>query len=169
MNACYFLSKSKFIYSSFPSWVFVNKKIKTHLNFPRFYSDDSNPTTFLKYDVSESSSISQDQYEKLSNKTLDRLNEDFEYIGENCDVSTEYDVLYSSGVLNVQFGKKTGVYVINKQAPNRQLWLSSPISGPKRFDYVSDKWIYKNSKENLHELLTNEISLIINQKYIFKV
>lgn len=29
-----------------------------------------------------------------------------------------------------------GVYVINKQPPNKQLWLSSPVSGPKRFDYV---------------------------------
>jgi len=26
--------------------------------------------------------------------------------------------------------------VINKQPPNRQIWLSSPISGPRRFDWV---------------------------------
>ena len=42
------------------------------------------------------------------------------------------DVNYSSGVLKLDFnseeGKKT--YVLNKQAPNKQLWLSSPFSGP---------------------------------------
>lgn len=30
-----------------------------------------------------------------------------------------------------------GIYVLNKQPPNRQIWLSSPISGPKRYDYVA--------------------------------
>lgn len=29
-----------------------------------------------------------------------------------------------------------GTYVLNKQPPNKQIWLSSPLSGPKRFDYV---------------------------------
>lgn len=26
--------------------------------------------------------------------------------------------------------------MLNKQPPNKQVWLSSPISGPKRFDWV---------------------------------
>lgn len=26
--------------------------------------------------------------------------------------------------------------MLNKQPPNKQIWLSSPISGPKRYDYV---------------------------------
>ena len=26
--------------------------------------------------------------------------------------------------------------MLNKQPPNRQIWLSSPVSGPKRFDWV---------------------------------
>ena len=47
------------------------------------------------------------------------------------------DVNYSSGVMKVDFvddqGKKT--YVLNKQAPNKQLWLSSPFSGPQRYEY----------------------------------
>ena len=25
-------------------------------------------------------------------------------------------------------------YVLNKQRPNRQVWLSSPVSGPRRFE-----------------------------------
>lgn len=26
-----------------------------------------------------------------------------------------------------------GTYVINKQPPNKQIWLSSPVSGPDRY------------------------------------
>ena len=36
-----------------------------------------------------------------------------------------------------------GTWVINKQPPNRQVWLSSPISGPRRFDWV----IVENDEE----------------------
>lgn len=27
--------------------------------------------------------------------------------------------------------------MLNKQPPNKQIWLSSPLSGPKRYDYVA--------------------------------
>uniref|UniRef100_A0A0K0D7Z5 Nucleotid_trans domain-containing protein n=1 Tax=Angiostrongylus cantonensis TaxID=6313 RepID=A0A0K0D7Z5_ANGCA len=53
-----------------------------------------------------------------------------------------------------------GTYVINKQTPNRQLWLSSPVSGPKRFDLVNDRWIYSHDKETLDSLLTREFRTI---------
>ena len=46
----------------------------------------------------------------------------------------ESDVTLASGVLTLSL-EGHGTYVINKQSPNRQIWLSSPISGPSRFDY----------------------------------
>jgi frataxin len=30
-----------------------------------------------------------------------------------------------------------GTYVLNKQPPNQQIWMSSPISGPCRFGFVA--------------------------------
>ncbi|CAI5488653.1 unnamed protein product [Closterium sp. Naga37s-1] len=39
------------------------------------------------------------------------------------------------GVLTLRLGQH-GIFVINKQAPNRQIWLSSPQSGPARFDWL---------------------------------
>ena len=37
------------------------------------------------------------------------------------------------------------IWVINKQAPNKQIWWSSPISGPLRFEYsgggLADGWL----------------------------
>ena len=41
-----------------------------------------------------------------------------------------------AGVLTLDFPPH-GTYVMNKQPPNKQIWLSSPVSGPKRFDYVA--------------------------------
>lgn len=32
-----------------------------------------------------------------------------------------------SGVLTIRLGGDMGTYVLNKQAPNKQLWLSSPV------------------------------------------
>ena len=72
----------------------------------------------------------------------------------------EADVTLAAGVLNVFLGSKEGSYVINKQSPNQQIWLSSPVSGPARFDYCTEKkaWIYSRTGESLHELLNREIS-----------
>ncbi|KAG8820413.1 Mitochondrial chaperone Frataxin [Serendipita sp. 399] len=44
-------------------------------------------------------------------------------VDETTDAS--YEVEYSSGVLTLKLGEK-GTYVINKQPPNKQIWLSSP-------------------------------------------
>ena len=46
------------------------------------------------------------------------------------------DVTLASGVLTASIPGH-GTFVINKQTPNRQIWLSSPFSGPARFDFVS--------------------------------
>ena len=54
-------------------------------------------------------------------------------------------------MLNVIVGER-GTFVLNKQAPNLQLWLSSPISGPLRYNYSSADAAWRNSRDE-HELL----------------
>ena len=105
------------------------------------------------------------QYEKVSNETLESLTEKFEELGDMIE-SKDYDVSFSNGVLTVKLGQLKsiksgqmtdgGTYVINKQTPNLQIWLSSPISGPKRFDLVDGTWVYKHTRETLHGLLQSE-------------
>lgn len=54
-------------------------------------------------------------------------------------------------------GKK--YYVLNKQTPNRQIWLSSPISGPSRFEYSDDKkWLHNRTNQDLLEILNSEFN-----------
>jgi len=75
--------------------------------------------------------------------------------------------LLQDGVLTVKFGKPHGTYVINRQTPNKQIWLSSPKSGPKRYDFVNNQWIYKHDGKTLHELLNNEIPTIVKIETCF--
>lgn len=69
----------------------------------------------------------------------------------------------------MKFGTSFGTYVINRQTPNLQIWLSSPISGPKRYDFVVGQgWIYKHDNISLHSLLNKEIGEIVNKDVNFE-
>ncbi|CAI5954498.1 unnamed protein product [Closterium sp. NIES-65] len=61
------------------------------------------------------------------------------------------------GVLTLRLGQH-GIFVINKQAPNRQIWLSSPQSGPARFDWLPGQgWVYRRTGTELMSLLQTEL------------
>jgi len=53
------------------------------------------------------------------------------------------EVNYADGVLTLSLPPH-GTWVINKQTPNRQLWWSSPLSGPRRYGYDEGRgrWVY---------------------------
>jgi frataxin len=77
-----------------------------------------------------------------------------------------------------------GTYVLNKQPPNRQIWISSPVSGPKRYDWVLVKgegqdqkegtgidvegdlrggqWVYLRDGSSLTQLLKKELDVQMN-------
>lgn len=75
------------------------------------------------------------------------------------------DIKDQAGVLTITLAP-IGTYVINKQPPNKEIWLSSPISGPKRYGYfiaqdTEDKtevgsWLYYRDFSSLHDLLLEE-------------
>ncbi|KAJ3176400.1 hypothetical protein HDU87_005269 [Geranomyces variabilis] len=94
---------------------------------------------------------------------MDHLVDVMEELGEQVDVAG-FDVVYASGVLNVTLGS-LGTYVVNKQPPNKQIWLSSPVSGPKRFDYAPDSetWICLRTDEDLPTLLATEFSQLLGR------
>jgi frataxin len=70
----------------------------------------------------------------------------------------ELDVDLQGGVLSIELAKG-GQYVINKHAPNRQIWMSSPASGASHFDYVdSTGWVETRGGRRLHDMLAQELS-----------
>ncbi|KAG7665065.1 YFH1 [[Candida] subhashii] len=108
--------------------------------------------------------ITDNEYNKLSNEYLEQLSESLEELNEEFE---QVDCELSHGVLTLQL-PPNGVYVINKQPPNKQIWLSSPISGPKRYDLIGGKWITLRDGTSLTELLQQEISTAINSDYKFE-
>lgn len=85
-----------------------------------------------------------------------------------------------AGVLTLSF-PPIGTYVINKQPPNKQIWLSSPISGPKRYDYVilgegqdskegtgGGEWIYLRDMSTLGGLLSREVGVDLSEEFMVR-
>ena len=96
---------------------------------------------------------------------------------DNGDNDDEFETVYASGVLNMTFPPH-GTWVLNKQTPNRQIWWSSPISGPRRYEYDENisEWMYtraNNDDDNNNndtntttgETLSNAIKDEIRQIY----
>ncbi|KAM5538231.1 hypothetical protein V8D89_008118 [Ganoderma adspersum] len=103
-------------------------------------------------------------YHQYSDATMEKMLESLENLLDETG-ETEYEVDYGSGVLTLRLGTH-GTYVINKQPPNKQIWLSSPFSGPKRYDYTpeGDDWIYSRDARSLNELLNHELSEVFGRK-----
>ncbi|KAL4421105.1 hypothetical protein ABPG77_009632 [Micractinium sp. CCAP 211/92] len=104
----------------------------------------------------------EDKYHKLVDETLDDLLERLEYFLEELDI-VDGDVEYSQGVLTLRLGD-LGTYVINKQTPNRQIWMSSPLSGPVRYDWGPGKWVYHRDGHDMHTRLEQELKQLTGQE-----
>ncbi|XP_053641961.1 frataxin, mitochondrial isoform X2 [Cherax quadricarinatus] len=133
---------------------FVSQNSKPYFLQP--YAPFNNFITLCSYSVE----LSELAYEQLSDDTLESLSDYLEELISREEAPADCDVLYSAGVLTLHLGN-FGTYVINKQTPNKQIWLSSPVSGPKRYDFVDGVWIYKHSGVTLHHLLSQELSEIL--------
>ncbi|TPX72375.1 ferroxidase [Spizellomyces sp. 'palustris'] len=103
-------------------------------------------------------------YHKFADDTMDNLVEVLEELGELVDIDG-YDVVFASGVLTLSLGS-SGTYVINKQPPNKQIWLSSPVSGPKRFDWSAstEQWQCLRTNEVLEDMLSRELSSLLKRE-----
>jgi frataxin len=56
-----------------------------------------------------------------------------------------------------------GEYMFNRQPTSKQLWASSPITGPCRFNIKEDQWIHYKNNLSLSKYLDMEISQIKKQ------
>ncbi|XP_030032675.1 frataxin homolog, mitochondrial [Manduca sexta] len=140
------------------------------------FSEISKPTTSVLPIARSFSSTPQSSehvdpavFEEICSETLESLCDYFEELVEAAPNLKGADVTYSDGVLTVALNSH-GTYVINRQTPNKQIWLSSPVSGPKRYDLVlkdGGYWVYKHDGVALHKLLQEEIEKIVTIKVDF--
>ena len=70
-------------------------------------------------------------------------------------------------MLTVNLGEH-GTYVINRQPANRQIWLSSPSSGPRRYNYSGDIWVDDRAADDtLHNRLSREMKTLFAKDVTF--
>lgn len=108
-------------------------------------------------------SLTANQYAKVSNEYLEGLADALEELSEN---HPAIDSELTQGVLSVTI-PPNGTYVINKQPANKQIWLSSPVSGPNRYDLVGGKWITLRDGLLLTALLETEVTLALEEEVKF--
>ncbi|MBX3501960.1 MAG: iron donor protein CyaY [Alphaproteobacteria bacterium] len=91
-------------------------------------------------------------FDSYANRFLSALTTAFEDALPGAEVDLE------GGVLTVEL-EDGGTYVINKHAPTRQIWVSSPASGATHFarDQSSDRWIDTRGGRDLARMLRDEI------------
>ncbi|KAJ0052029.1 hypothetical protein Pint_02126 [Pistacia integerrima] len=162
--------------------------ITTSRNFcsgPLSPSDDSQVPAAIDYH----SLLQEDEFHRLANSTIHDLQEKLEEYGDIVQIDG-FDVDYGNEVLTLKLGA-LGTYVLNKQTPNRQIWLSSPVRikvnfhlevslsvilmlktsgleigiGPSRFDWdrSAQAWVYRRTRANLLKMLESELEQLCGE------
>jgi len=89
------------------------------------------------------------EYHQAADDTLNTIQDTLEYyfednISNSSNSNSNFEINFASGVLTISLVPDHGTWVLNKQTPNRQIWWSSPLSGPRRYEYEesSGKWVW---------------------------
>jgi frataxin len=81
------------------------------------------------------------EYHNKADDTLNTIQDTLDFCFEDNPNVGSPDINYASGVLTVALSQ--GTWVLNKQTPNQQIWWSSPVTGPRRYEFdESGKWIW---------------------------
>jgi len=98
--------------------------------------------------------MTEDEYHNIANQILEKITDELELL-EETDTDLEVEAS-GDGVINIKVNNK-GAWVINKQTPSRQIWFSSPITGPTHYMLQGGEWVCTkdghNMKGRLHEQL----------------
>jgi CyaY protein len=90
-------------------------------------------------------------------KAEEIINKIFEIIEDN-DKQGRFDIDLNDGILTME--NENGTYVINRQSAAKEIWLSSPVSGPHHFAFHKNRWI-SSKNGDFFEILTNELEIKI--------
>lgn len=109
-------------------------------------------------------SLDEAGFHHLADKTISRLGEAIDVdLGDEIDVEEQNEIL----TLILPDG---GQYIINKNAPLKQIWLSSPRSGAWHFDWdaATERWrSTRGEKVALDDLLLGELEAITGTRVHF--
>jgi frataxin len=114
------------------------------------------------------------QYHQIADETLDAIQDALDVFFEGMPQQSgqqDPEVSLSSGVLTILMPPH-GTWVLNKQTPNQQIWWSSPISGPRRYEYENGSWVFTRvtdgGSDTLGQTLRDEIQQIFQTELILE-
>lgn len=96
-------------------------------------------------------------FETMAAETLKRLAERLE-----AALADDLDVELRGGILTLELedGRQ---FVVNKHAPNREIWLSSPVSGAHHFAAATAGWRSTRATETLAERLAADLATVLGR------
>jgi frataxin len=100
-------------------------------------------------------------YHTFADQSLEDIQDAVEEALEDKGVP-EFEITLASGVLTMVMPPH-GTWVINKQTPNQQIWWSSPLSGPRRYEHEDGDWVFTRDESHhmtLKEALAEELQEI---------
>lgn len=109
------------------------------------------------------------KFSEVAECTLEVISDTISNLADKAeDVPNDFDVNLSQGVLTISLGN-SGTYVLNTQTPNRQIWLSSPCSGPWRYAWNPslNQWVSTRDSHLLIDRLSKEFRTFFNQSISF--
>lgn len=115
------------------------------------------------------SNWSEHEFVQVAETSLEMIFETVSKCGFNPSTGLDdFDADLSQGVLTINLGSH-GTYVLNTQTPNRQIWLSSPLSGPWRYAWHPTRveWVSSRDGHSLARRLAEEFSDAFQQTVSF--
>lgn len=97
-------------------------------------------------------------FEALAGATLDRLADALEQ-----GLADDADVELRGGILTVEL-EAGGQFVLNRHAPTREVWLSSPVSGASHFARRGEAWISTRGGERLEDVLAGDLERLLGRR-----
>jgi len=96
--------------------------------------------------------MSDSAFESLADSLLATLEE---ALGDHVDAELQ------GGILTVE--GEAGTWIVNKHAPTKQIWLSSPVSGARHyaFDAEAGQWLDTRSGGDLLAVLGEELGVAL--------
>ena len=96
-------------------------------------------------------------FQNLADQLLARLNLVLEEALEDADVDLRGGIL----TIELEDGRQ---YVVNKHAPTRQVWLSSPVSGAAHFEHDAATGTWRSTRGGavLTDVLAAELNVAFN-------
>ncbi|WP_238318393.1 iron donor protein CyaY [Thalassospira australica] len=104
--------------------------------------------------------LEETRFHQIADETIETLSDVIDdVLGDDLEVDLQ------SGILTIELDSGEQ-FIINKHGPNRQVWLSSPVSGASHYDFDEDNetWTSTRGSTTLNDQLSADLAVKTGNK-----